>query len=132
MAFELKALLIAALILVLPILVQAVTTVLTQGIAWGLGTRDNAFDRSVLNGRATRAIANHLEAMAFFTPIVLVAYLAEVSTPFTQLGAALFAGGRLAFAVFYLLGVPVARTLVWTASTVGTFMIAWEVVNHGW
>lgn len=131
MPVELQSLLGSALILFALLSVQGTLAPLTHGLGWGLGPRDEPRTPSVLQGRMNRIIANHLEGMAMFAPLILVAHLAGVSTPLTQLGAALFVVSRALFAVVYAFGIPVLRSLVWGASVAGLGMIGYEVLRAG-
>lgn len=131
MTIELQSLLGAAFILFALLSVQGTLAPLTHGFRWGLGPRDEARTPSVLQGRMNRIIANHMEGMAMFAPLVLVAHLAGVSTPMTQLGAELFVIARAAFAVVYAFGIPVLRSLVWGAGVAGLIMIAVEIARFG-
>jgi uncharacterized MAPEG superfamily protein len=131
MTIELQSLLGAIVILFVLLSVQGTLAPLTNGLRWGLGPRDEAQTPTVFQGRITRIIANHLESMAMFTPLVIIAHLAGVSTPMTQLGSELFVIARAAFAVVYAFGIPVLRSLVWGVSVLGLFMIAAEIAQAG-
>jgi uncharacterized MAPEG superfamily protein len=131
MTIESQLLLGAAFILFALLSIQGTLAPLTHGLRWGLGPRDEARTPSVLQGRMNRIVANHLEGLAMFAPLILVAHLAGVSTPLTQSGAALFVVSRALFAVVYAFGIPVLRSLVWGASVAGLIMIAAEVVRAG-
>ena len=131
MSIELQALFgVAALMLIL-ISIQGGMTPIIQGLRWGLGPRDDPRDQSVFQGRMKRIIANHIEGVAMFAPLVVIAHLAGVSTPLTQAGAMLFLGGRALFALVYMMGVPVVRTLVWAAAMTGLVMVGVDVVRFG-
>lgn len=131
MTIELQSLLGAAFILFALLAVQGTLAPLAHGLRWGLGPRDEAQTPTVLQGRITRIVANHLEGMAMFTPLIFIAHLAGVSTPMTQLGAELFVIARAAFAVVYALGIPVLRSLIWGVSVAGLLMIAAEIAQTG-
>ena len=131
MTIELQSLLGAAFILFALLAVQGTLVPLAHGVRWGLGPRDEPRSPSVLQGRMNRIVANHLEGMAMFAPLVLVAHLAGVSTPLTQSGAALFVISRALFAVVYAFGIPVLRSLVWGVSVAGLAMIGAEVARAG-
>lgn len=131
MTIELQSLLGTAFILFALLAVQGTLAPLTHGLRWGLGPRDEARAPSVLQGRMNRIIANHLEGMAMFAPLVLVAHLAGISTPMTQWGAALFVVSRALFAVVYAFGVPVLRSAIWGGSVAGLIMIAAEIARAG-
>lgn len=128
MAFELQMLLASVAILMILLIVQGGLVPATHGFKWGLGPRDEPRAPSVLQGRMNRIVANHMESMALFTPLALIACLLEISTPETRLGAALYIGARAAFAVIYFAGVPVLRSVAWGVSVLGLFTIAFELV----
>ncbi|MFK7945689.1 MAG: MAPEG family protein [Paracoccaceae bacterium] len=124
MTFELHMLVWATLILFATIAVQGFLTPLNQGFAWGLGARDEPRDLSILQGRMRRAVSNGLEAMALFTPLVAATAIAGVSNGTTQLGSILFVAARALYPVVYGLGLPVVRTIIWSAGVVGIVLIA--------
>ncbi|MGZ0190665.1 MAG: MAPEG family protein [Alphaproteobacteria bacterium] len=74
--------------------------------------------------RMKSAHANLVENLAPFAGLVLVAHVAGLNNEMTALGAAIFFFARVAHAVLYTFGVPVARTLSFAAGLVGCFMIA--------
>ena len=68
--------------------------------------------------RARRAHVNAIENLAVFAPLVLVAAIAGVSTPATVLAAKSYLVARLVHYVVYAVGIPVVRTLAFTAGFV--------------
>jgi uncharacterized MAPEG superfamily protein len=78
--------------------------------------------------RARRAHANAVENLVVFTALVAAAQLAGVSNQATALGAALFFWGRLGHFLAYTLGIPYARTLLFTVAWIGEILIAWQVL----
>jgi uncharacterized MAPEG superfamily protein len=72
--------------------------------------------------RALRAHINAAENLAVFAPAVLIAGAIGVSTPATQMAAAVYFFARLIHFLVYTLGVPVLRTLAfavgWAAQIV--------------
>lgn len=129
MTFELSMLAMAAILTFLVYGSQGLLTPLRQGFGYGLGARDEALDNTVLQARAKRTVANQLEAMAVFTPLVLVAHHAGLSSALTHWGAGLFVAGRVAYWPLYWAGVPVLRTLAWAVGVTGMLLIAFEVVR---
>ncbi len=127
MSFELQSVVYVVMLLFALLVFQGGLVPLTHGFKWGLGSRDEPQLPSAMQGRAARTIANQLEGMAIYVPLLLVAHLAGVSTQLTVLGAGLFLGGRVAFALCYLLGVPVLRSLSWGVSVIGIVLILIEL-----
>ena len=123
MTHELTMVVYTAILLFLMIGVQGGVGLLNNGLVWGGGSRDVAAIPNVLHGRATRAVRNHIEALCMFVPIVLVLNAAGISNEATLLWTKIFVGARVAYAVFYWLGTPWARTLVWAVGLVATVML---------
>lgn len=129
MTIELQALLGVTAMLLIILFIQGGLVPATHGFKWGLGPRDEPRDPSILQGRMSRIVANHLEGMAMFVPLILIAHLAGVSTGLTQAGALIYAGARAAFAIFYFAGIPVLRSAAWGASIIGLLMIGFALVS---
>lgn len=127
MSIELQSLFAVAVITLFLLFMQGYLVPATHGFKWGLGPRDEPRDPSVLQGRMSRVVANHLEGMAMFVPLILIVELAGLSSPLTAAGAVLFAAARALFALIYLAGVPVLRSVVWGAALIGIFMIGFAI-----
>jgi len=80
--------------------------------------------------RARRAHSNAVENLVVFTALVLTAQLAGVSNPTTACAAAVYFWARLGHYVVLALGIPYARTAVWTVSWVAEMVIAWQVLSQ--
>ena len=123
MTIELTMLADTAALLLLLILVQATTGVLSQGLPAMAGHRDDLPPPKPFQARTKRLVDNHREGLTLFAPLILVAALAHVSNSWTVLGAQMFFYSRLAHAVLYLMGVPWVRPLAWTVGLIGTAWI---------
>lgn len=131
MSIELQALFGAAAIMLTLVLVQGALIPATYGFKWGLGPRDEPREPTAILGRMKRIVANHVEAMAIFVPLILIVYFAGISTPLTQWGAILFVAARAAFAIIYAMGIPVLRSAAWGVGLTGLMMIGFELVRSG-
>ena len=80
--------------------------------------------------RAKRAHSNAVENLVVFTALIVVAQLAGVSNQLTAFAAALYFWARLGHFLVLTLGIPYARTLIWTASWVAEMILAWQVLAH--
>ena len=80
--------------------------------------------------RAIRAHQNAVENLAIFVPAVLTAALLHVSTPATKAAVVVTFFARLAHFVVYTAGVPVLRTLAFTAGWVAQIVILLTIL--GW
>jgi uncharacterized MAPEG superfamily protein len=123
MTIELTMLVYSVALLFLLILIQALAGVLAQGLLQMAGPRDNLPDPKPFQARTKRIVDNHREGLALFAPLVLVAALAQISNPWTVLGAQLFFYARLVHALLYLGGVPWIRPLAWGAGIAGTALV---------
>lgn len=130
MSVELTMLAFAVTLLIVLILVQAVAGILAHGLAAQAGNRDNQPPPTGFHARATRTVANHIEGLVMFAPLVLIGAAISVSTPLTVLGAQVFAYSLVAHAVIYLLGLPWLRPAAWGAGMAGTAMVLAGVM--GW
>lgn len=105
---------------------------ITSGLAGALGTpkMDDAPGEAEWAKRAQRAHYNAVENLVVFTALIAVAQFAGVSNGTTVFAAALYFWARLGHYIVLTLGVPYARTLIWTAGWVGQMLIAWQVLAH--
>jgi uncharacterized MAPEG superfamily protein len=69
-----------------------------------------------------------LESLVLFAALVLTAQAAGVSNAITVLGAELFLWARVAYAVLYCAGVPIARTAAWAVAMAGLGLIFSQLV----
>jgi len=125
-SIEIK-LLIAAVIMGLVHLVVA--TVAGSGghrdTSWLLGPRDDPRPVTGQAARLSRAYANFEETFPLFAVLVLAVVLTGKAGEQSQFACWLYLLGRLAYIPLYWLGLPIVRTVAWTASMVG---IVWLIV----
>jgi len=125
MPIEAKMLVWSLAILLVLILVQVTTLVITKGLPAAAGNRDGlSSDKPGFPGRLDRAIENLKESLFFFIPLVIFAAILGVSNEMTVMGAQLFVGARLVHAFLYLAGIPWLRTFAFLAGLVGIIMVA--------
>ena len=123
MPIELRLLAYSVALLFALILVQASASTKAHGLPAVAGNRDNLPAPQGFDGRARRALYNHIEGMLLFAPLILIAAQQNLHTDTTVLGARLFFYGRLAHAGAYLIGLPFVRTAVWAVSIVGVGLV---------
>lgn len=124
MPFELQAIVYSVLILFVLLMIQGALVPLNQGLAWGLGSRDAERDSTALQARARRTIANHIEGMLLYVPLAILIEMTGLSSSLTIWGAGLYLAGRVAFAPFYMFGVPYLRSAAWGVAILGTILLA--------
>jgi uncharacterized MAPEG superfamily protein len=130
-SIELSMLIYAVALLFVLILIQALAGVLAQGLPAMAGSRDGLPEPKPLQARTKRIVDNHREGLILFAPLVLAAAVAQISTPWTVLGAQLFFCARVVHALLYLTGVPWLRPLAWATGIVGTAMVFGALVGLG-
>lgn len=125
-AIELKLLAAAALLGLTQVLLTGAVRTRAYGSDWNVGARDTTpTDRKTpLVGRLERAQANFFETFPLFAAVILAAAVAGRLGGSVTIGAWLYVVGRIAYVPLYAAGVPVIRTLVWGAATVGILLIA--------
>ena len=99
------------------------------GSKWNMGARDA--EMPVLNplaGRLLRAQANLFETLPLFIGALLGAAYTNRLGWRTEAGAELYFVGRLLYVPLYAAGVPIVRTIVWMAATVGLLLILWSLL----
>ena len=73
--------------------------------------------------RAQAAHYNAIENLAVFAPAALAVHVLQLGNATTDLACALYFGARLAHFVIYTLGIPVLRTLAFTAGWIATAVL---------
>ena len=109
-------------------IVQLVLVIVASGMAgrtgWAIGARDiPAPPFGTVGARLQRALANFVETFPIFVAAVLVVTTLGKHTQYSQWGAQLYFWARVAYVPAYAIGIPLLRTLIWTAGTVGIALI---------
>ena len=118
----------ASILYVAQILVAAAAADVQNGVAWGLGNRDETPAVPGWGGRAKRAHLNMSENLLPFACLVLIAYSSGRAGDLSALGAQVFLLSRLAYALLYLGGVKVLRSLAYFGGLIGMAMIVVQVL----
>lgn len=94
------------------------------GTKWNMGARDEKMPPlDPLPRRLLRAQANLFETLPLFVGAVLGAAVAGRLGHKTEIGAYLYFFGRLLYVPLYAAGIPVVRTIVWGAATIGLVLV---------
>ncbi len=70
--------------------------------------------------RATWAHQNSFEAFMVFTAAALMAYVTGVNSPVAAFAAIAFVVARLLYSVFYILNIPILRSLMFGVGSLGS------------
>lgn len=99
------------------------------GSKWNVGARDEDLPPlGALASRLARAQANYLETFPLMAAAVLIVSVAGLESRWTALGALIWLAARIVYLPLYAFGVPVLRTLVYTLSLIGLFMVLWPAL----
>ena len=130
MTIELSMLLGSVGVLFAIIFIQSLANIGKFDVIELVGNRENVpFPQPGFGGRVQRALANHLESLAMFTPLILIAHVSGVSTPLTVMASQMVLFARIAHAVLYLIGIPWARTIAFMISLVAMGIIVAELIS---
>ncbi len=97
---------------------------LQRGYRWSSSPRDG--EVPPLRGaaeRLDRALRNFVETFPLFAAAVLSAHVLDVHNVLTEWGARLYFWARVAYVPLYAAGVPLIRSLVWNAATIGIVLL---------
>ena len=125
---ELEMLLWSSLLYFLQIMLPAVAVDAKEGVAFGLGNRDNTPTTTGWVARAERAYSNMAQSLLPFACLVLIAQSSGNTGTASAMGATLFFFSRLVYAFLYTAGITVVRSLVWFGGIVGMGMIIYQIV----
>lgn len=124
MHIELSMLAATAGLLLVLTLIQGTRNVVFLGLSVAAGNQHDLAPWEGWHDRLNRAIRNLIEAIAIFAPLVLAVHLLGLSTDQSAFGAQLFFTARVGHTLFYVGGVPYARTAAWFAGVIGILMVA--------
>jgi uncharacterized MAPEG superfamily protein len=125
---ELTMLLWASIIYVAQILVAATAADINNGIAWGLGNREHIPVLEGWGGRAQRAYVNMAENLLPFACLVLIAHNTGRLGELSVWGAQIFLVSRLLYAILYMAGVKVLRSLAYFGGLAGMVLIVIQIL----
>ena len=123
MTTDLQMLVWSAALALVQMLIAVLAAQRQVGLPMLAGNREGMPPLTGLASRAQRAHLNMLETLVVFAIVVLVANLTHRADATTALGATLFFGGRVGYALVYLAGIPWLRTLVWAVSLAGILLV---------
>jgi uncharacterized MAPEG superfamily protein len=122
-SMELTMLMWASILYVLQIMIGALAADIQNGIPWGIGNREVRPEVEGWGGRAQRAYVNMAESLLPFACLVLIAYSLDRTGEWSVLGAEIFLLSRLAYAVLYIGGVKILRSLAYFGGIAGMVLI---------
>lgn len=128
MSVELWSIAALALMMLVTTFIQGGLVPVTQGLKWGLGSRDEPFEKSAMQGRFARTVQNHAEAMLMYIPLMALVVALDRTSDWTAIAAWLVIVGRAAFIPLYLFGVFGMRSFAYATAMIGVFMTAGALI----
>ena len=125
---ELTLLVWAALLTLVQAVIAVQGALMQVGLPTLAGNRDGLPEIKGWGGRAARAHRNMLENLVLFAILVLAAVIAGKTNSATLMGAQIFLGARIVYALVYIAGIPWLRTAVWGISVIGLAMIFLQLI----
>jgi len=94
------------------------------GLSWAASPRDIEMPPlKPIPGRISRNFRNYMETFPFFAAAVLTAEAAGVHSALTHWGSIAYVGGRVAYTVLYISGIPLIRSLFWNIAAFGMLAV---------
>jgi uncharacterized MAPEG superfamily protein len=128
-SLELTMLMWASILYVLQIMLGALAADMQNGLAWGLGNREETPPVKGWGGRAQRAYVNMAESLLPFACLVLIAYSLGRTGELSVLGAEIFLLSRLAYAVLYVAGIKILRSLAYFGGIAGMILVIVQLLS---
>jgi len=99
------------------------------GAKWNMGPRDEALSPpEPIVGRMMRAQANFFETFPIMAAAILIVSIAHLTSQWTQIGAIVWLGARVAFLPLYIFGVTGVRSAAFLISLAGLLMVLWPAL----
>jgi uncharacterized MAPEG superfamily protein len=128
---ELTCLELSVVLWLVHVLVQATVGNVELPFGYLFTSRDKpAAARSLLFGRATRALANYVENLTPFVAVALALIFTQRTGGAGAIGATIWILARIVYLPIYVFGIIYIRTLVWGISIIGLVMMLGRLV--GW
>lgn len=122
----------SAVLLIAHIMLQALSLDLSGDLDFKylLGPRDEPrVSKSVVAGRLLRSLRNMLETYPVFVALALALAVTGKTGGLGAIGSVTWLIARVVYAVLYVAGVPVLRTIVWFVSIIGLLLMVVQLMG---
>jgi len=124
MTTELTVLALGCVLLLAHVLLAAHFQTRQYGAEWNMGARDKEMPPlGAVAGRLERARGNYLETFPVAIVALLGVSLADKANALTAVCAWVWLAARLAYLPLYWAGVPLVRSLVWSAGMLALVVV---------
>jgi len=129
MTIELLMLALSVVLGFVHIIVSAIATTHQYGSRWNLSARDDPMPPlQGVAGRLQRALNNFLETFPLYAVAVLIADATNRHGWMAVWGSQIYFYARVLYLPLYAAGIPVIRTVVWSAASLGIAMVLLALV----
>jgi uncharacterized MAPEG superfamily protein len=128
MSIELTLLIWSVALAVVQMLVAFAGATLEFGLPDTAGDRERLPPPDSFAGRAQRAGQNMLESLVLFSALVLATELTNRNNASTELGAQVFFGARVVYAVIAVVGLPWLRTAIWCVAIAALLLVLAQLI----
>lgn len=106
----------------------AIARVQAGGMQWAASNRDTSPEVPAWVERADRAQRNHHDNLAMIGIVIVITALMGQGDDFTAIASILILVSRISHGVFYVLGIPLLRSLAYFGSVAGVGIIIWRLL----
>jgi uncharacterized MAPEG superfamily protein len=114
----------AAMLVWLAVIVQHITNVVLRGVTYVTGDRLMAPPMNGFFGRATRTLANNVEAAVMYIPPTILIVLTQKTSAVTYWTAVVYIGVRALYNISYWLKIPQIRSYAWLTGMICSVIMA--------
>ena len=107
--------------------IPALARVAEAGVSWGLSNREKVPDVPAWVGRADRAQRNHHDNLALTATVILIAQITGNADDITAIASIIVLVMRVLHGIFYMIGIPVLRSLAYFAYVLVLLVVGWRV-----
>ena len=122
------AIAVQAILLLIVTMWQGGLVPATQGLKWGLGSRDEPREKSARQERFARTVQNQMESMLVFIPLMALAITGDKTGTATAIAAWCMIVGRTVFVAFYIAGTFGLRSVGYAIGLFGIFATIWALI----
>ena len=107
--------------------IPALARVAYSDISWGMGNREKLPDVPPWVERADRAQRNHHDNLALTATVILIAQITGSADGITAIASIVVLVMRVLHGVFYMMGIPVLRSLAYFVYILALLTIVWRL-----
>ncbi len=96
-------------------------------LSWGIGNRETMPDVPPWVGRADRAQRNHHDNLAAIAAVILIAQISGQTDRVTAIASIVLVVFRVLHSLFYIFGIPIARSIAYVGALAALFVIVWRL-----